>query len=104
MENIDNHVIMKKIERVHRAKKNRPGRNLPVIAKFTSWNLSEEVKTSFIKAAKDGNSHTLIFVLQMYSSALTTQCNEAMKKWKKLREEDQGIQAYVKYSTVLMVK
>ena len=84
MENIDHH-IMKKIERVHRAKKNRPGRNLPVIAKFTSWNFSGEMKTSFIKAAKDENNRTLIFVLQMYSPALTTRCNEAMKKRKKLR-------------------
>ena len=34
MENIDHEVNIKKIERVHRAKENRPGRNLPVITKL----------------------------------------------------------------------
>ena len=38
----------------------------------------------------------------MYSPALTTKCNEAMKKWKELMEED--ILAYVKHPAVLMVK
>ena len=40
----------------------------------------------------------------MYPPALTTRPNEAMKKQKELREEDQGIRAYVKYPAVLMVK
>ena len=100
----DHGVIIKKIERAHRVKENRRGRNLPMIAKFTNWNFSEEVKTSFIKAAKDGNDRTSIFVSQMYLPALTTRRNEAMKKRKELREEDQGIRAYVKYPAVLMVK
>ena len=104
MENIDHGVIIKKIERVHRAKENSPGRNLTVIAKFTDRNFSEEVKTSFIKAVKDGNDCTTIFVSQMYLPALTTGRNEAMKKRKELREEDQGLQAYVKYPAVLVVK
>ena len=104
MRNIDHEIIIKKIESAHRAKENRPERNLKVIAKFTDWNFSEEVKTSFIKAAKDGNDRTLIFVSQMYSLALTTRRNEAMKKRKELREEDQGIRAYVKYPAVLTVK
>ena len=52
----------------------------------TDWNFSEEVKTSFIEAARDGNNGILIFVLQMYSPALTMRCNEAMKKWKELRK------------------
>ena len=104
MENIDHGVIIKKIERAHRAKENRHERNLPVIAKFNDWNFSEEVKTSFIKAAKDGNERTSIFVLQMYLPALTTRRNVAMKKRKELREGDQGIRAYVRYPAVLMVK
>ena len=36
MENIDQGVMIKKIERTHRAKENRLGRNLPIIAKFKS--------------------------------------------------------------------
>ena len=75
-----------------------------MIAKFTNWNFSEEVKNSFIKAAKDGNDRTSIFVSQMYLPALTTRRNEAMKKRKELREEDQGIRAYVRYPAVLKVK
>ena len=62
MENIDQGIIINKIERALRAKENRPGRNLPVIAKFINWNFSEEVKTSFIRAAEDGNDRTLISV------------------------------------------
>ena len=38
----------------------------------------------------------------MYSFALTTRHNEAMRK--KLKEEDQSIQAHGKYPVVLMVK
>ena len=104
MENINHDVIIKKTERTHRAKENRPGRYLPITANFNDWNFFEEVKTSFIKAVKDGNDHSSIFVSQMYSPALTTWRNEAMKRRKELREEDQGIRAYVKYPAVLMVK
>ena len=85
------HVVHCSLRWAHRAKKNRPRRNSPIIAKFIDWNFSEEVQTSFIKAAKDGNDHTSIFILQIYSPALTVQCNEAMKKQKELREEDQAI-------------
>ena len=85
------HVVHCSLRWAHRAKENRPRRNSPIIAKFIDWNFSEEVKTSFIKAAKDGNDHTPIFILQIYSPVLTVQCNEAMKKQKELREEDEGI-------------
>ena len=105
MVNIDHGVIIKKIERSHRAKENRPGKNLPVIAKFIDWNFSDEEKTSSIKSAKDENDRTLIFFSQMYSRALTRRRNEAMEKRKELKKEDiQGIQTYVKYLAVLMVK
>ena len=80
MENIDHQVIIKKIERVHRAKENKLGRTFPVVAKFTDWNFSKDVKTSFTKAVKDGNDCTPIFVSQIYSSALTMRRNEAMKR------------------------
>ena len=59
MENINHSVIMKKIERAHRAKEYKPERDLPVIAKFTEWNFSKEVKTSFIKAVKVGKDRTM---------------------------------------------
>ena len=42
MENINHVVIVKKIERAHRAKENRPGRNLPITANFNDWNFFEE--------------------------------------------------------------
>ena len=88
MENINHSVIMKKIERPHRAKEYKPGRDLPVIAKFTECNFSKEVKASFMKAAKVG----------------TAQCNEAMKKWEKLGGKDQVSRAFVKYPSVLVIK
>ena len=46
---------------------------------------------------KDGNDHSPIIVLQIYSPALIARRNETMKKQEKLREEDQSIRAYVKY-------
>ena len=85
MENIDHEVIIKKIERAHRATENRPWKNLAVITKLNDWNFSKKVGT---KAEKTGNERTAIFLLKMYSSALSTQRNKAMKKRKKLREED----------------
>ena len=38
---------------------------------------------------------------RFYSPALNTRRNETMKKQGKLREEDQGIRAYVKYPAVV---
>ena len=101
MESVDHEVIIKKIERGHRAKENRPGRNLPIIAIFKDWNYSEEVETNSIEAAKDGNDCIPILFSQVYSPALNTRRNEAMKKQKELREEHQGIRAYVKYQVKL---
>ena len=53
MPELDKDFIISKIERVHRAKGNNYGIILPVIAKFSDWTFSEQVKSSFIKAAKD---------------------------------------------------
>ena len=47
MENIYGKDVTNKIERAHRAKEGRAGRNLPVTAKFSYWNFSEEVKIKF---------------------------------------------------------
>ena len=88
MENIDHEVNIKKIERVHRAKENRPGRNLPVITKLNDQNLSKKAETSFIKAEKAGNERTPIFFWQIYSPALSTKRNKAMKKRIELEEEE----------------
>ena len=84
-------------------KRNNYGTILPVIAKFSDWTFSEQVKSSLIKAAKDKKTETPIIVSQMYSADLTKQCN-AMIKQKELRKDDHPIQAYVKYPAVLMVK
>ena len=42
-----------KIERTHKAKGNKYEIILQIIAKFLDWTFSEQVKSSFIKAAKD---------------------------------------------------
>ena len=49
---LDKDFIISKIERAHRSKGNNYGTILPVIAKFSDWTFSEQVKCSFIKAAK----------------------------------------------------
>ena len=105
MPELDKDFVTSKIERAHRVKRNNYGSILPVIAKFSDWTFSEQVKFSFIKAAaKDKKDETLIIVSQMYSAALTTHRNNAMIKRKELRKDDHRIQAYVKYLAVLMVK
>ena len=104
MPEIDKDYIIRKIERAHRVKGNNYGTFLPVIAKFSDWTFSEQVKSSFIRAAKDKKDETPIIVSQMYSAALTKRRNNAMIKRKELRKDDHRIQAYVKYPAVLMVK
>ena len=64
-----------------------------VIAKFSDWTFSEQVKSSFIRAPKDKKDETPIIVSQMYSAALTKQHNKAMAKQKELRKDDHQIQA-----------
>ena len=58
-----------KIEKAHRAKDNKSGNNLHIIAKFTDWNFSEEIKSSFVPAAKNGIEQIPIIVSQMYTPA-----------------------------------
>ena len=99
MKNVEYHFIIEKIGRAHKEKDNKSGNNRPIIAKFTDWNISEEVKSCFMTAAKNGNDQIPIIVFQMYKPALTMRCNEAMMKRK-----DQRIQTYVKHPTILMVK
>ena len=104
MPELDKDFITRKIERVHRAKRNNYGTILPVIAKFSDWTFFKQVKSSFIKAAKDKKDETPIIVSQKYSAALTKRRNNAMIKRKELRKDNHRIQTYVKYPAVLMVK
>ena len=80
MPELDREFITSKIERAHRTKRNNYGTILPVTAKFSDWTFSEQVKSSFIKAAKDKKDETPIIVSQMYSAALTKRRNNAMIK------------------------
>ena len=64
---------MNKIERAHRSQETEYTNTPAIIARFNDWQLTETIKTSFIKA----KSH--IFVSQMYSPVLTKRRNEAMK-------------------------
>ena len=79
MPELDKDYIISKIERAHRAKGNNYGTILPVIAKFSDWTFSEQVKSSFIKAAKD-KDETPMIVSKMYLAALAKQCNNEMIK------------------------
>ena len=104
MPELDKDFITSKIERAHRAKWNNYRTILPAVAKFSDWTFSKQVKSSFIKAAKDKKDETTIIVSRMYSAALTKRRNNAMVKQKELRKDGHQIQAYVKYPAVLMVK
>ena len=52
MPELDKNYIISKIERTHRAKNNNYGFILPAIAKISYWTFFEQVKSSFIGAAK----------------------------------------------------
>ena len=52
MPELDEDYIISKIERAHRAKGNKYGTILPVIAQFSDCIFSEQVKSSFIRATK----------------------------------------------------
>ena len=101
--------ILSKIERAHRPKENQSpvsqhNKVPPIIAKFTDWTFTEEIKTSFIKVAKNSRHNHIVYVSQMSSPAVTNRWNEAMKVRKQLRNEDKQTQAYVKFPAILMVK
>ena len=66
----DKDFITSKTERAHRAKGNKYGTILPIIAKVADRAFSMQVKSSFIKVAKDKKDEIPIIVLQMYSAAL----------------------------------
>ena len=98
MANYSEEEIASKIECGYRSKENHHKATPAIIAKITECSFSEEIKSQFIKA------RSAIIVTQMYTPALTSRRNNAMKKRKELREEDNNIQAYVKYPAILMVK
>ena len=90
--------ILSQIERAHRPKENQSpvsqhNKVPPIIAKFTDWKFTEEIKTSFIKAAKSSRNNHIVYVSQIYSPGVTNRRNEAMKVRKQLRNEDKQIQA-----------
>ena len=62
MPELDKGFITSKIERVHSVKGNEYGAILPIIAKFSDWTFSKQVKSSFIKAAKDKKDEIPIIV------------------------------------------
>ena len=62
MAQLDKDFIISKIKRAHRAKGNNYGTILPVIAKFSDWTFSEQVRSSFIRATKDKKDETPIIV------------------------------------------
>ena len=77
MPELDEDFITSKIVTAYRAKRNNYGTIFPVISKFSDWTFSEQIKSSFIKAAKDKKDETYIIVPQMYLDALTKRCNKA---------------------------
>ena len=82
---------LSQIERAHRPKENQSpvsqhNKVPPIIAKFTDWTFTEEIKASFIKAAKSSRNNHIVSVSQIYSPGVTNRRNEAMKVRKQLRK------------------
>ena len=65
MPELDKDFIISKIETAHRAKGNSYGTILSAIAKFLDWTFSGEVKSSFIRAAKDKKNGTPFLYFKM---------------------------------------
>ena len=68
--------ILSKIERAHRPKENQSpvsqhNKVPPIIAKFTDWKFTEEIKTSFIKAVKNSRNNHIVYISRMYYPAVT---------------------------------
>ena len=74
--------LLKEIERAHRSKESEFSEVLTIIAKFTDWDLIEEIKSGFIK------SKSSIYVSQMCSLALTKRRNNALIARKELKRLD----------------
>ena len=75
--------ILFKTERAHRPKGNQSpvsqhNKVPPIIAKFTDWTFTEEIKMSFIKAAKNSRNNHIVYISQMYYPAVTNR----VKPWK----------------------
>ena len=78
-----------------------PSKFRPIIVTFSGWSFSEDIKSTFSKAPENENR---IYVSQMYSLAITSLRNDAMKKGRELKNEYKDIQGYVKYLKTLMIK
>ena len=104
MPELDKDFVASNIEFADKAKGNKYGTILPIIANFSDQAFSKQVKSSFINAAKGKKDEMSIVVSWMYSPLLTKRRNDAMIKRSKMRKDDHRIQAYIKYPAALMVK
>ena len=82
--------LIERTERAHRSKESEFSEIPAIIAKFTDWDLTEKIKSGFIK------SKSSIHVSQMYSPAITKRRNNATVARKELKRLDLSIQAFVK--------
>ena len=94
------------IERAHRAKQNgNTSKPLPIIAKFCSWQHSEEIKSIIInhnKAENDRKKH--LYVDQLQSKQLMERTNTAKLHRKQLKEEHLDWKMYICHPANLMCK
>ena len=90
--------LLKKIEKAHRSKESEFSEIPAIIAKFTDWDLTEKIKSGFMK------SKSSIHVSQMYTPAFTKRRNNATVTRKVLKRLDPSIQAFVKYPANLLVR
>ena len=101
MPEIKLHQILSKKERAHRSTTESPSKHRSIIVKFSCWSFSEDIKSTFTKVPENEKR---IYVSEMYSLAITSHRNDAMKKRRELKNKDKDIQGYVKYLATLMIK
>ena len=100
---VDWEVISDKIERVHRGRPLREGKDGPRIvhALFYDWNDSEKLKLDFIKLGRNNQN---IYIDQKYGPDTEYRRHKAKEKRKQLLEQGTIAKAYVKFPAKLMIK
>ena len=95
--------ISDKIERIHRGRPIRAGKEGPrvVHALFYDWNDSEKLKKDFFKL---GRRNQNVYIDQKYGPDTDFRRNKAKECRRRLIEDGTAVKAYVAYPAKLMVK
>ena len=112
MTDVADDMIILKIKRAHSAPQKDPNQYftpgpLPIIAKFTDQNFLEQVKSKFIKAARDSlqqHPNQTIYVLVSIYVIGNSSPKQRNTQTQRIKRDDRTIQAYDKHHPNLMAK